>query len=59
MCKVASMSRSHLYQEFKKLGGTYLALQQYLRIEYVANRLIAEELMSQVCFYWVIKLKPF
>ena len=43
MCKVASMSRSHLYQEFKKLGGTYLALQQYLRIEYVANRLIAEE----------------
>jgi AraC-like DNA-binding protein len=51
LCKMACMSRSRFYQEFKqKLGCTPLALQQHLRIEYAAKRLIAGESVSQVCF---------
>ncbi|MBL4631800.1 MAG: AraC family transcriptional regulator N-terminal domain-containing protein [Paraglaciecola sp.] len=51
LCKMACMSRSRFYQEFKqKLGCSPLALQQQLRINHAAKRLTAGESVSQVCF---------
>ena len=51
LCKIACMSRSKFYQQFKLAFGTTPALwQQQLRLKKARNQLLHGHAISQVCF---------
>ncbi|XQF91437.1 helix-turn-helix domain-containing protein (plasmid) [Pseudoalteromonas espejiana] len=51
LCKIACMSRSKFYNQFKLAFGTTPALwQQQLRLKKARNQLLQGHAISQVCF---------